>query len=133
MNTTIMINGTGKCPDFLESPPNMTAIGYCALGSCGNNTAIMSMCCNGAPVVPYYYDSGFPNGPHNETSGYATWCNISDEAASRAWSSCVSSYHGGTGMCVYPNAAKSGAWRMESDIGEVMGLVGLVVLLHAML
>jgi hypothetical protein len=36
-------------------------------------------------------------------------------------------------MCVYPNAAKSGAWRMESDIGEVMGLVGLVVLLHAML
>jgi hypothetical protein len=133
MNTTTMTNTTAKCPDFLESPPNMTAIGYCALGSCGNNTAVMSLCCNGAAVVPYYYDSGFPHGPHNETSGYATWCNVSNEAASMAWSSCTSSYGAHGGMCVYPNAAKSGASSSQREVGGVMGLVGLVVLLHAML
>jgi hypothetical protein len=132
MNTTTMTNTTTKCPEFLESPPNIT-LGFCALGSCGNNTAIMSMCCNGAPVVPYYYDSGFPHGSHNETSGYATWCNVSNDAASVAWGSCVNSYGALGGMCGTAITAKSGAWRTESDVGGVMGLVGLVVLLHAML
>jgi hypothetical protein len=93
----------------------------------------MSMCCNGAAVVPYYYDSGFPHGPHNETSGYATWCNVSNEAASRVWSSCISSYGAHGGMCGTPITSKSGAWRVDSDVGGVIGLVGLIVLLHAML
>jgi hypothetical protein len=92
----------------------------------------MSMCCNGAAVVPYYYDSGFP-GEHNGTSGYATWCNVSNEAASVAWGSCISSYGAHGGICGTPVTAKSGTWRMESDVGGVMGLVGLFVLLHAML
>jgi hypothetical protein len=132
MNTTTTTNTTSKCPDFLESPLNMTDTSFCALGSCGNNTAIMSLCCNGAAVIPYYYDSGFPNGAHNETSGYATWCHVANESGDRAWMDCVSSYGGGAGMCGHPTEKSSSA-RLSSEVGGVMGLVGLVVLLHAML
>jgi hypothetical protein len=129
MNTTTTNTTTLKCPDFLESPPNMTDPSFCALGSCGNNTAIMHMCCNG-PVVPYYYDSGFP-GEHNETSGYANWCHIDNEAAVQTWSSCISSYGAGTGICNIASEKKSGA-GLEREVGGVMGLVSLVVLLHAL-
>lgn len=90
----------------------------------------MHMCCNGAAVVPYYYDSGFP-GAHNETSGYANWCHVADESAVQAWSSCVSSYHGVSGICGYPTE-KSGAGKLEREVGGVTGLVGLFVLLHAL-
>ena len=90
----------------------------------------MHMCCNGADVVPYYYDSGFP-GAHNETSGYATWCHVDNQAAVQAWESCVDSYHGFAGMCNVASE-KSGAGRLEREVGGVMGLVGLVVLLHAL-
>jgi hypothetical protein len=87
------------------------------------------MCCNG-PVVPYYYDSGFP-GEHNETSGYANWCHIDNEAAVQTWSSCISSYGAGTGICNIASEKKSGA-GLEREVGGVMGLVSLVVLLHAL-
>lgn len=90
----------------------------------------MHMCCNGADVVPYYYDSGFP-GPHNETSGYATWCHMDDQAAVDAWGSCISGHHGGAGLCWLSND-KSGAGKLEREVGGVMGLVGLVVLFHAL-
>lgn len=130
MNTTTTNTTSSKCPDFLESPPNTTDAHFCALGSCGNNTAVMHMCCNGADVVPYYYDSGFP-GAHNETSGYATWCHMDNEAATDAWSSCISGHHGGAGMC-WISHDKNSAGRLEREVSGVMGLVGLVLLLHAL-
>ncbi|KAG9654500.1 hypothetical protein KCU64_g7169, partial [Aureobasidium melanogenum] len=133
MNTTTtnsnMTNSTSKCPDFLESPPNMTTFSFCALGSCGNNTAIMSLCCNGAQIVPYHYDSGFP-GLQNETSGNASWCRVSNEP-SLAWSNCVSSYGGQGGMCSF--SKENSAGRMSSELGGMTGLIGLVVLMYAML
>ncbi|KAG9691667.1 hypothetical protein KCU95_g7802, partial [Aureobasidium melanogenum] len=124
-----MTNSSFKCPDFLEGPSNMTTSSFCALSSCGNNTAIMSLCCNGAQIVPYYYDSGFP-GPQNETSGNASWCHVSNES-SLAWANCVSSNGGQGGMCAF--SKENGAERTSSAFGGMMGSVALVVLMYAMI
>lgn len=88
----------------------------------------MSLCCNGAPIVPYCYDSGFP-GPHNETSGNASWCHVSNES-SLAWEICVSSYGAYGSMCAF--SKENGAERLSSELGGTMGLMGLAVLMYAM-
>ncbi|THY66220.1 hypothetical protein D6C97_01894 [Aureobasidium pullulans] len=93
MNTTYM-NTTSKCPDFLEAPPNVT-FPTCALGSCANNSAVMARCCTDTPIIPYYYDSGFP-GAKNETSGWGSYCQMKDNVSAAVWENCVS-FNGANG------------------------------------
>jgi hypothetical protein len=128
---TANMDSSDACNGYFSSPVDLKN-SYCAMRACPESLAAMNTCCNKATVMNYL----IPADPHsNMTKGdFAAgfYCLIGDMTF-KTWENCTSAQGVEAGICATGVEAYvvNGAGR--EGPGSLVGFVGLVMVLKAMI